>query len=333
MGWYWRRTCSVSAIRPFTSQLTTDSLDLLTALWLNKDPLITPVEDIEYEKGRPKTSLQTKMHRAFAAREAFKQISSTLTLEQTHSGDEERSPTTTGVFDLLKICTDCLDTFWEGSDTDVGDLFFERLNMFSSEHCGSKSGSETQSHHLARVFHQTMAIIYNVMINRHPFAHQTNQSYVDGVVRTVSSIDERTWKAIPYLRYLALLTGASAARDASDKSFFHTHLGKCQMVLGISRWPEAKRFIVDFLRFQRGIEPRAIKIEKRMKYKQRLEAAGGQDAIQEEYRADFIPVDNLLNYTSLSWRGENANMGLEELLTNDRTFHEAMLNGAFWKTE
>ncbi|KAF2159057.1 hypothetical protein M409DRAFT_30478 [Zasmidium cellare ATCC 36951] len=66
-----------------------ETLDLLTALWQSTDPLMTPVEDhVESSNAPPRTSLDSKSHRAFLAREAFQDIANVLTTERAQSSHQ-----------------------------------------------------------------------------------------------------------------------------------------------------------------------------------------------------------------------------------------------------
>ena len=153
---------------------------------------MTPVEEYDgSSEAPPRTSLESKSHRAFLAREAYHDIADVLTTERMQANQISKhcpADADSRLDELLEACMMSLDGFWEGTDSTAADNFFESLSSFSSEYCDCEPGTEKQSHHVARAFHQTMAILYNVITNRHVFQHQTNQTYVRGIVKAVTNV-------------------------------------------------------------------------------------------------------------------------------------------------
>lgn len=53
--------------------------------------------------------------------------------------------------------------------------------------------------YISRACHQAFAILYNVLVNRHPFEHDSNAGYADGAFRAVTLADGQVWEELPFL--------------------------------------------------------------------------------------------------------------------------------------
>ena len=98
---------------------------------------------------------------------------------------------------LLNAAAECVEEKGQ-CKTDAADALFDSLNQFSSRHCEDNSSDDQNSICLARACHQNVAILYNWIVNEHLTAHSSNESYVDGIVKSIRKAEYATWKYLPY---------------------------------------------------------------------------------------------------------------------------------------
>ncbi|KAK4498606.1 hypothetical protein PRZ48_011265 [Zasmidium cellare] len=317
--------------------LVIESMDLFIALWLDTETLIvTDDHDTRsaaqcYRPDRP----------SHEVKDALEEIARLVVYEQMAAVDKaagnvartrERSEV---LVELLTAFNSCVDSYGKGCRElyhYLSDKMFEQLARFSERFCESTPEEETEGHHLARIGHQTMAILYNVMVNQHPFSHPKNQGYVNGIAQAVSALD-KIWRPYPYLRFLALLTGACAAKDQRTKAFFHTRLARALRALEYSAWPDVKYFVIYFRQFRSVIEPRPAKPGRRRKSSPEVSNDEANKGRASPRKGSLPPVDKLLENGNLMWNGTSYGHGPQEVLYDSSTFQQAVLHGLYWRTE
>lgn len=325
--------------------LVIESMDLFIALWLDSDPLI--VVDEDQPKQNCKNSADGAISsnredcRAHEAGNTFEEIVRFLVYEQISSVEKastndaairERSE---GVIQIQSSFNSCLDSYGkECRDLYhyLSDKLFEQLAEFSENFCESTQAHEAENHHLARIGHQTLAILYNVMVNQHPLSHTTNQGYVNGIAKAISALDQ-DWRPYPYLRFFGLLTGACAAKDQRTKAFFHTRLARSFRALEYSAWPEVKRFIIHFRHFKRIITPPLARPGRRQRSLLLVSNSGASRGAEVSRRARSPGMDELVQNGPLMWNSQTPDQRSQEIHYDSAIFQEAILHGLYWKTE
>ncbi|KAF2174277.1 hypothetical protein M409DRAFT_49135 [Zasmidium cellare ATCC 36951] len=325
--------------------LVIESMDLFIALWLDSDPLI--VVDEEQHKQNCRYSAEDAIfssqedRRAHEAGDAFEEIARFLVYEQIASVEKvltnnaavrERKE---GVIKILTSFNSCVDSHGKGCRDlyhYLSDKLFEQLAEFSENFCESMEDHEVENHHLARVGHQTLAILYNVMVNQHPFSHITNQGYVNGIAKAISALDQ-DWRPYPYLRFFGLLTGACAAKEQRTKAFFHTRLARSLRALEYSAWPDVKRFIIHFRHFKRSITPPLARPGRRQRSSLLVSNLGASRGAEVTRRARSPGMDELVQNGPLMWNSQTPDQQSQEIHYDSAIFQEAILRGLYWKTE
>lgn len=102
-------------------------------------------------------------------------------------------------------------------------------------------------HLLGQASYHCLTILYNVLINRIAYQHPNNQGHVDALCKALNSAKESNWTSIPHLRIWMLLTGITASRNVTRKSFFKSHLLRLIYALGMPNWERTKEVIIQYL--------------------------------------------------------------------------------------
>ena len=85
----------------------------------------------------------------------------------------------------------------QGCVSDIlADQLFHRLENFNRHGFDTRS---TGNCHVARACHQTIAVLYNCLVNRHGLTHESNEGYSDGLLRALKAVKQDTWDGSPYL--------------------------------------------------------------------------------------------------------------------------------------
>jgi len=79
----------------------------------------------------------------------------------------------------------------------LADRLFHKLENFNRHGFDT---CDTGNCHVARACHQTIAILYNSLANRHGLAHESNEGYSDGLLRALKAGKRHVWDGLPYLK-------------------------------------------------------------------------------------------------------------------------------------
>lgn len=171
-------------------------LDLLQAIVFCSEPFLMDL-----------TPGQTSGEENEGLVDSFRHLRSALVLDLDTS---DRGPITnipetllTDLNNLLDSAADSVSLLSSKRQCDEGGpagAFFDRLSLFNERHCDRDPTRGSTSTQLARACHQSMAILYNLVINRNPIGHSSNESYTDGLFRAIRSFDDEIWSAFPYLQ-------------------------------------------------------------------------------------------------------------------------------------
>lgn len=87
-----------------------------------------------------------------------------------------------------------------GADNEAaGDRFFDALDRFNQKYCLASCRSEAPIRCAARAGHQSLAILYNILVNEHPCGHRSNQTYVDGLFRATEASQNGEVQRMPLM--------------------------------------------------------------------------------------------------------------------------------------
>lgn len=132
-------------------------------------------------------------------------------------------------------------------------LFRESLDHFGQQSIHGVNQTD-DSHQLARACHLTLVIFYNLVINKVPYRHNSNQRNCQWLCDAVRNVRDNTWQLVPYFRLWILLTGMVTSTSQSDKSLFKAHFVRAIFQMGHSDWRRAKHFILRFLEMKEALE-------------------------------------------------------------------------------
>lgn len=106
--------------------------------------------------------------------------------------------------ELFQSTFSCIGGIVRTSELDdkAADRFFDNLKSFSQRHCSCEertTAGEGMSQ-LGKAIHQACAILYNLVCNQNQFGHISHESYSDGLLTALQSVQDATFKRAPYVR-------------------------------------------------------------------------------------------------------------------------------------
>ena len=132
---------------------------------------------------------------------SFELITSAILAEGEHLGTQDGSSelfvslNSAGMACLHQLVAKC------NISDGAGDELFNALRDFNDRCCRDREQHRTKGAlRIARAYHQSIAIIYNLAVKRRGAGHATNESFVNGINRCLRSTSDAEWKPLPYLR-------------------------------------------------------------------------------------------------------------------------------------
>lgn len=217
--------------------LMLETLDLLHAVLYDEDPVLVEAPTLQSEEALSDQDMPSWLSRLlFAEQDNFQKQGPTA-----YTQNLQRLPSI-----IAHVGAVLKSEIIEQRNYCRIEEYRKDLETFGRESC-SNHVTAPDAQHLGRCCFQLMCILFNLVVNKVPHRHQSNQPHVNELFDAVRRIKNSTWSPIPYLRLLALLTAATTTSDQSIKSFFKAELVRSIYQMGSGEWHRVQAYILRFL--------------------------------------------------------------------------------------